>query len=1565
MRLVRVLAVATALLALGSISAATAAQAATLSGVVEGQRAGKEPERLPGIKVVVTKAGGEEDVATTATNELGKYALELPEGTYDVRFQPGAESQYQAITVHEVEVMSSHTLNVVLATAEFIRISGAIHDSAGEPVAGAHLVLVSSANKKSFATTAEDGSYSFAVPADSYTLNISGQGIAGLPTNWSLSTKSFALEADRTLAFALPATHQVTVEVLGNKGVPLAGARVQPPSFAGTLEQGGVGALSLGASPAQLIADEAGRASFLTFVATSDAKAGEVTPPSGSGYGSATFTVGTVEGDATVVVQPPLLPPMPVISGAIHDSAGEPVAGAHLVLVSSANKKSFATTAEDGSYSFAVPADSYTLNISGQGIAGLPTNWSLSTKSFALEADRTLAFALPATHQVTVEVLGNKGVPLAGARVQPPSFAGTLEQGGVGALSLGASPAQLIADEAGRASFLTFVATSDAKAGEVTPPSGSGYGSATFTVGTVEGDATVVVGLQSSAADGEPPQLLEFGFEPGLIDVSAAPQTVSVYAHIADELSGVKWAQVVFAAPGGKTQVSGQLERVSGGFHAGDYRIDLPFNGELESGTWTASVILEDEAGNTRQLDGGQLEELGFPSTLQVEGGEEESGEDTTAPKVDELSLEPGAIDVSAGPGEVGVKAHVTDDLSGAEEVRATFTAPNGETQTSRVLERLGGSATNGNYYAAIPFEQFSESGTWRLSLRLVDAAGNVRELGPGQLKEMGFPSEVQVFGGEEPEDSEAPQLHGIEIESSEIDTGSEKQLVSFYLQISDDLSGVKEGRVYLRSPSGKQSLLAAGSEIVYGSDTNGIVRAQVTFPRYSEDGAWQIESVRLNDRAGHEAVIDNAQLKEEGFQRFVHVEGEEDVEPPHLTVLGIEPESVDTSSSNQTVMVVAHVTDNLSGFHKGRIFFRPPSSEQLAVGSEFARVSGDANDGIYQIPVTFKEGGELGEWRISQIQLVDETGNEVTVGLEQIEEEGFPHTVTVGTQPPAVTAVEPGSGPEAGGTKVQISGSGLGGAKEVRFGSTPALEFGVQSPTSIVAVAPPGTGTVDVTVTTPAGTSEASSADRFRYAPPVTLSSSPNPSVHGQKVTFTAKVAPLAEGAPTPLGTIAFVEGSTTLKVVNLTSKGTATFSTTTLGAGKHPVVAQYSGDANFAAAESEAVTQVVSKAATQLTLASSLDPAPFGSGATLKATVAAVAPGAGTPAGTVTFSEGETVLGTIQLSGANANLSLKTLPVGKHEITAVYSGDANDEPSKAGPVTQTIVKASTETTLTSTLNPAPYGSSATLKATVDAVAPALGTPAGNVTFREGETVLATLPLGAGGSAKYALKTTPPGSYPITAEYEGTAEYEPSAAAIEQTVTQAETETTLTSTLNPAPYGSAATLKATVKAIAPGGGTPSGTVTFWEGETVLATVPLASGSAKLAIKSFDPGTHSIKATYSGDPNYAVSLAGVEQVVTKAATTLNLTSTKSPAPKGSSGTIKATVKAVAPGGGTPIGTVVFREGETVLAVVPLSSGSATYPLKSLAVGTHEITASFGGSANYEGSEDAISQVITP
>ena len=109
----------------------------------------------------------------------------------------------------------------------------------------------------------------------------------------------------------------------------------------------------------------------------------------------------------------------------------------------------------------------------------------------------------------------------------------------------------------------------------------------------------------------------------------------------------------------------------------------------------------------------------------------------------------------------------------------------------------------------------------------------------------------------------------------------------------------------------------------------------------------------------------------------------------------------------------------------------------------------------------------------------------------------------------PAVGAISPMAGLAAGGSTVTITGTGFSAASSVLFGTTPATSYSVTSSTQVTAIAPAGTaGTVDVTVTTPVGTSALNQpADEFTYeAVPTVGSVAPvaGPTAGGTSVTLT-----------------------------------------------------------------------------------------------------------------------------------------------------------------------------------------------------------------------------------------------------------------------------------------------------------------------------------------------------------------------------------------------------------------------------------------------------------------------------
>lgn len=116
--------------------------------------------------------------------------------------------------------------------------------------------------------------------------------------------------------------------------------------------------------------------------------------------------------------------------------------------------------------------------------------------------------------------------------------------------------------------------------------------------------------------------------------------------------------------------------------------------------------------------------------------------------------------------------------------------------------------------------------------------------------------------------------------------------------------------------------------------------------------------------------------------------------------------------------------------------------------------------------------------------------------------------STAVQAQVPALVSISPNSGPTAGGTTVTITGTNLTGATAVNFGSNNAASYVVNSASSITATSPTGSaGTVDITVTTPDGSSTTSAADQFTYvvAPNITrVSPTSGPASGGTTVIIT-----------------------------------------------------------------------------------------------------------------------------------------------------------------------------------------------------------------------------------------------------------------------------------------------------------------------------------------------------------------------------------------------------------------------------------------------------------------------------
>jgi hypothetical protein len=280
--------------------------------------------------------------------------------------------------------------------------------------------------------------------------------------------------------------------------------------------------------------------------------------------------------------------------------------------------------------------------------------------------------------------------------------------------------------------------------------------------------------------------------------------------------------------------------------------------------------------------------------------------------------------------------------------------------------------------------------------------------------------------------------------------------------------------------------------------------------------------------------------------------------------------------------------------------------------------------------------------------------------------------------------------------------------------------------------------------------------------------------SVFGQPVTFTATVR---AGSGTPTGSVTFVIDGQDQAPVQLNASGQASYSLSSLSVGSHTIGAIYGGGTGFNSSQTTStVTESVAKAGSKTTVGASVNPSVFGQAVTYIATVSAAAPGSGIPSGSVTFVIDGQSQAPVQLNASGqASLTLSSLSVGSHSISATYSGDASFLGSQtATPLTETENPDATTTVLSAAANPSVYGQAVTYTATVSAAAPGSGIPTGFVNFVVDGKAPVQVPLNFAGQASLTVASFSAGTHSINASYLGSANDLASQANATQTVSLA-----------------------------------------------------------------------------------------------------------------------------------------------------------------------------------------------
>jgi len=563
----------------------------------------------------------------------------------------------------------------------------------------------------------------------------------------------------------------------------------------------------------------------------------------------------------------------------------------------------------------------------------------------------------------------------------------------------------------------------------------------------------------------------------------------------------------------------------------------------------------------------------------------------------------------------------------------------------------------------------------------------------------------------------------------------------------------------------------------------------------------------------------------------------------------------------------------------------------------------------------------------------------------------GQPVTLTA-----AVTVVSPGSGTPGGTVDFRSGSTAIAGCTGI------AVQNGSAACNTSFAQA--GSYTIGASYNGDANTAASTASLTLttgRSAAAITTAFAPAAPGYGAAVTITATLVGAA-GQPSPTGTVAFSDGLTALGTAPVSAGGQASVAVSTLIAGTHSIVAVYSGDANYQLATAAAVSVLVGKAATSMALTSNA--AQVGQPVTLTAAVTVVSSGSGTPGGTVDFRSGSTAIaGCTGIATQNGSAACNTSfsQTGNYSIGATYNGDGNTTASTAT-LALTVSKAVAGIYTAATLSAPPYGAAVTVNALLLG-ATGLPAPGGTVAFSDGTAALTTVAVGSDGRASLVLgsgaNALSIGTHSIAAVYSGDANYQTAtAAALAIVVAKAATSVVLAS--SPAQIGQPVSLKAAVTVVSPGSAALGGTVDFSNGGRAIAGcagMVLQNGTVACSTSFPQLGTYAIGVSYNGDANTAPGTGTMQVTVGKASAGIYTAFTPAAPVYGGTVAINALLLG-ATGLGTPTGTILFSDGGSPLATMPVGAdGRASVMLPStglapLGGGSHSVVAAYSGDANY-------------
>ncbi len=387
---------------------------------------------------------------------------------------------------------------------------------------------------------------------------------------------------------------------------------------------------------------------------------------------------------------------------------------------------------------------------------------------------------------------------------------------------------------------------------------------------------------------------------------------------------------------------------------------------------------------------------FGSTAPVRAEDLPVDTDPDTVGPAIESFAIAPASIDVTAMGTTITADATLTDDKSGVAEVSVFYRSPSGaQFALFRFADyhRTTGDANDGTYQTTWYADVYRESGTWVVaSATTKDVVGNTRGYTAAEAEALGA-TPFTVVSDPDP-DTIAPEVIAVRVTPNPIDVSSGDIIPHFEWDVTDTGgSGVRGVSVRLRSPSGRQSMLAQGTDFGTvaqdaatltgdGGTTESTAAGnlfQDGLSQYSEPGTWTVQFIQVYDRAGNIRTYQGLALTTIVPDPFFEVTSNPtDVGSPAVTAFRFSPHEIDVSSAQATVSVELDVVDDLAGIQAAWLTFRSPTIaatpawlQRSAAFTQYLAAP-RITAGTIHTEVTFPVYDRGGDWTVSEVCVID-----------------------------------------------------------------------------------------------------------------------------------------------------------------------------------------------------------------------------------------------------------------------------------------------------------------------------------------------------------------------------------------------------------------------------------------------------------------------------------------------------------------------------------------------------------------------------------------------------------------